>query len=287
MVVPYASEKPDIAAVPRATSLADFVAPFAPKPLAFARLPFNHPLYILYSSGTTGVPKCIVHGAGGVLLMHLKEHVLHGDVKPGDRLFYFTTCGWMMWNWLVSGLAAGATLLLYDGSPFVDRGRVLFDYADAEGMTHFGTSAKFIDALAKAGVEPAKTHRLERLRTMFSTGSPLAPEGFDYVYAKREEGPVPFLDQRRHGPRGLLRAAARRSCRSGAGEMQCRMLGMKVEVWSDEGKPARGREGRARLHGAVPDDAAGLLERSGRDVSIAPPTTRSTRTSGATATGAR
>ncbi len=242
VVVPYASEQPDIAAVPRATSLADFVAPFAAKPLAFARLPFNHPLYILYSSGTTGVPKCIVHGAGGVLLMHLKEHVLHGDVKPGDRLFYFTTCGWMMWNWLVSGLAAGATLLLYDGSPFVDRGRVLFDYADAEGMTHFGTSAKFIDALAKAGVEPAKTHRLERLRTMFSTGSPLAPEGFDYVYASVKKD---LCLSSISGGTDLV------ACFAGGapilpvwrGEMQCRMLGMKVEVWSDEGKPLEGEKG--------------------------------------------
>src|SRR4030095_8531763 len=112
-------------------------------------VPFDHPLYILYSSGTTGVPKCIVHGAGGTLLQHLKEHLLHGDLKPGDRLFYFTTCGWMMWNWLGSGVGAGAELLLYDGSPFIDRGRVLFDYADAEKMTHFGTSAKYIDALKK------------------------------------------------------------------------------------------------------------------------------------------
>ncbi len=242
VVVPYASPQPDVASVPRAVRLADFLAPFEAKAPAFLPLPFNHPLYILYSSGTTGVPKCIVHGAGGVLLMHLKEHVLHGDVKPGDRLFYFTTCGWMMWNWLVSGLAAGATLLLYDGSPFLERGRVLFDYAQAEGMTHFGTSAKFIDALAKAGLEPAKTHRLERLRTMFSTGSPLAPEGFDYVYSKVKED---LCLSSISGGTDLV------ACFAGGapilpvwrGELQCKMLGMKVEVWSDEGRPLAGQKG--------------------------------------------
>ncbi len=242
VVVPYAAREPDVAAVPRALRLADFVAPFAPKALAFESLPFNHPLYILYSSGTTGVPKCIVHGAGGVLLMHLKEHVLHGDVRPGDRLFYFTTCGWMMWNWLVSGLASGATLLLYDGSPFLDGGRVLFDFADEEGMTHFGTSAKFIDALAKAGLEPAKTHRLERLRTMFSTGSPLAPEGFDYVYGKVKKD---LCLSSISGGTDLV------ACFAGGapilpvwrGELQCPMLGMKVEVWSDEGRPLEGEKG--------------------------------------------
>ena len=242
VVVPYASEKPDVAAVPRAVRLADFLAPFAPKAVEFARLPFNHPLYILYSSGTTGVPKCIVHGAGGVLLMHLKEHVLHGDVRPGDRLFYFTTCGWMMWNWLASGLAAGATLLLYDGSPFLGRGNVLFDYAAAEDMTHFGTSAKFIDALAKAGLKPARTHRLAALRTMFSTGSPLAPEGFDYVYANVKKD---LCLSSISGGTDLV------ACFAGGspilpvwrGELQCRMLGMKVEVWSDEGRPLEGQKG--------------------------------------------
>jgi len=242
VVVPYASPAPDVAAVPRAVRLADFLGPFEAKAPTFEPLPFDHPLYILYSSGTTGVPKCIVHGAGGVLLMHLKEHILHGDVKPGDRLFYFTTCGWMMWNWLVSGLAAGATLLLYDGSPFLERGRVLFDYADAEGMTHFGTSAKFIDALAKAGLEPARTHRLERLRTMFSTGSPLAPEGFDYVYGKVKRD---LCLSSISGGTDLV------ACFAGGapilpvwrGELQCRMLGMKVEVWSDEGRPLEGHKG--------------------------------------------
>ncbi len=164
-------------------SLEAFLAPFAPGAIAFEQVEFNHPLYILYSSGTTGVPKCIVHGTGGTLLQHLKEHQLHSDVRTGDRMFYFTTLGWMMWNWLVSGLASGATLLLYDGSPFVSRGRILFDFADAEGMTHFGTSAKFIDAIAKIKLKPCETHKLDKLRVMLSTGSPLVAESFDYVYA--------------------------------------------------------------------------------------------------------
>ena len=148
----------------------------------FERFPFRQPLYILFSSGTTGVPKCIVHSAGGTLLKHLCEHRLHTDVKPGDRLFYFTTLGWMMWNWLVSGLASGATLLLYDGAPFHPSGRILWDYAETEKCTHFGTSAKYLDALKKAELAPARTHDLSSLRAIMSTGSPLAQEGFDYVY---------------------------------------------------------------------------------------------------------
>src|SRR6185312_1120853 len=150
-----------------------FLAPHLPGPIDYPQLPFDHPVYILYSSGTTGVPKCIVHGAGGTLLQHLKEHRLHTDVRPGDRLLYFTTCGWMMWNWLVSGLAAGATLLLYDGSPFHPSGNILFDFAAAERCTFFGTSAKYIDACHKAGLAPSESHDLSSVRTIASTGSPL------------------------------------------------------------------------------------------------------------------
>ena len=153
----------------------------ATKP-TFKQLPFAHPLYILFSSGTTGVPKCIVHSAGGTLLKHITEQHLHSDIRPGDRVFYFTTLGWMMWNWLVTCLGSGATLLLFDGSPFHPSNRVLWDYAAEEGCTHFGTSAKYIDALKKSGLEPRTTHDLSSLRVVLSTGSPLAPESFDFVY---------------------------------------------------------------------------------------------------------
>ncbi|EKE08969.1 MAG: hypothetical protein ACD_16C00231G0002 [uncultured bacterium] len=149
------------------------------KEINFVQAPFNHPLFILYTSGTTGVPKCIVHGVGGTLLQHLKEHQLHSDIKPGDRVFYFTSCGWMMWNWLASSLASRATLMLYDGSP---AGDILWQYAHQEKITHFGISAKYIDGLQKANIRPKDRFDLSSLRIILSTGSPLAPEGFDYVY---------------------------------------------------------------------------------------------------------
>ncbi|HEX5778820.1 MAG TPA: acetoacetate--CoA ligase [Xanthobacteraceae bacterium] len=242
VVVPYLGEADTVAqSTPRAVTLEKFLAPFSPKPVTFERLPFDHPIYILFSSGTTGVPKCIVHGAGGTLLQHLKEQRLHCDIRAGERFFYFTTLGWMMWNWLVSGLASEATLCLYDGSPFAPKNEVLFDYAQQEKINVFGTSAKYIDAASKAGVAPAQTHDLSAMRLMTSTGSPLAPESFEYVY--RSVKPDVHLASISGGTDIV-------SCFVGGdptlpvwkGEIQAPGLGMAIDVWSEEGVPLpRGR----------------------------------------------
>jgi len=243
VMVGYVRQQHDLAKIRDAIMLADFVKPFpGADDIEFARLPFAHPLYIMYSSGTTGVPKCIVHGAGGALLQHLKEHLLHGDIRTGDRLFYFTTCGWMMWNWLVSGLASGAALLLYDGSPFVGRGNVLFDYADAEGMTHFGTSAKFIDAIAKIGLKPARSHSLAALRVMFSTGSPLVAESFDYVYRNiKQDLQLASIS----GGTDILSCFVLGNPLAPVwrGEIQCAALGMATEVFDEQGRRVRQEKG--------------------------------------------
>ena len=258
LIVDYLGTSSDVAAtIDKAAALEEALSPFAARTVGFERLPFAHPLYILFSSGTTGIPKCIVHSAGGTLIQHVKEHRLHAGLLDGDRLFYFTTCGWMMWNWLVSGLASGATLLLYDGSPFYPDGNALFDFADAEKMTYFGTSAKFIDSVRKAGLKPIASHDLSSVRTISSTGSPLSPEDFRFVYG------------------GIKKDVHLASISGGTdivscfvlgvptepvwtGEIQGPGLGLAVDVWDDDGKPVRQEKGELVCTKAFPSMPIGF-----------------------------
>ena len=243
ILVRYVDDKPINITLKNSTNFDDIVNTDESPDLIFERFKFNDPLYILFSSGTTGVPKCIVHGVGGTLIQHKKEHNLHCDIKEGERVFYFSTCGWMMWNWLISGLASGATLMLYDGSPVLKNNEnILFDYADQEKFNIMGISAKFLDTCRKLELNPMNSHNLSSLRMMLSTGSVLNPDCFDYVYEKIKSS---FCLSSISGGTDIVSCFVLGSniLPVYRGELQTRGLGMSVEVWDELGSPVNGRKG--------------------------------------------
>jgi acetoacetyl-CoA synthetase len=242
VVIAYTEPAPDIRGVPNAVHWADFRSQESDLAIEFEQLPAEHPLYIMYSSGTTGLPKCMVQSAGGILLHHLKELILHTDLTRNDTIFYFTTCGWMMWNWLTSALATGATLVLYDGNPFHPQPGALWEMAQDEKITVFGTSAGYIGALMASGVKPGRQFNLAPLRAVLSTGSPLSVEGFEFIY--QEVKPDVQLASISGGTdlNGCF-ALGNPMGPVYAGELQCRGLAMDVHAFSDEGRPVINQQG--------------------------------------------